>query len=780
MVMKMNKKLFSTLILVTLLASVLPSLPVMAPSDPGLVGRWHFDEGIGSNAVDSSGNGNMGTLSGGKFGNALSFDGVDDYISIGDMGLTGDWTIEFWTKIGTTVPLIQYPIGTGSGSDGYGAGIFVAFEWEGDKWGVYAGSSDWHDTVKGSQVFSNVWYHIAVVKSGTSYSLFLNGALQNTGTLEDIDISNLQIGRRSDPFGYFNGIVDEVRVSNYARYTASFTKPTSAYTLPESGTKGLWHFDESVVGSLAYDSSTNDNDGTIYGAKWAGPTWTSGVLYYGLHFDGVDDYVQIPDASALEPTTLTLECWVKSNNPGIYSHIVSKDLTTAFGASSYALYTGSTGGLYFYVKSPSGYALSANAGTGIWNGQWHHIAGTFDGNYPRLYVDGVEVTGPHGNADEIMYAGQGNLLIGKYSEVFTHPSYDFCFYGDIDESRLYDGVLEDYIIHAHSHLDYEPPVADANGPYIVIEGTAINLDASASHDPDGTIVSYNWDLDNDGSYDDATGESVSHSWDDNGVYTIGLEVTDNYGLTGTDQAIVTVLNVPPTVGVISGAPPTPIQVGTPVSLLAPFTDPGILDTHTANWDWGDGPALPGTVSETDGSGSVSGSHTYAEAGVYTVTLTVTDKDNGFGTSTLDGFIIVYDPTAGFVTGGGWIYSPASAYTPNIALEGKATFGFVSKYQKGANVPTGNTEFVFHAAGFKFKSTGYEWLVVAGSKAQYKGIGIINGVGGYGFMLTAEDNTKLGNPDTFRLKIWDVADDTVILYDNGAQTPISGGSIVVHK
>ena len=89
-----------------------------------------------------------------------------------------------------------------------------------------------------------------------------------------------------------------------------------------------------------------------------------------------------------------------------------------------------------------------------------------------------------------------------------------------------------------------------------------------------------------------------------------------------------------------------------------------------------------------------------------------------------------------------------------------------------------TQFIFHAASFKFKSTSYDWLVVAGAKAQYKGAGTINGAGEYGFMLTAEDNTKAGDADTFRLKIWDSSD--TIIYDNGSQQGIDGGSIVIHK
>ena len=86
-----------------------------------------------------------------------------------------------------------------------------------------------------------------------------------------------------------------------------------------------------------------------------------------------------------------------------------------------------------------------------------------------------------------------------------------------------------------------------------------------------------------------------------------------------------------------------------------------------------------------------------------------------------------------------------AYTSDPTLTGKATFGFVSKYQKGANVPTGNTEFQFKVADLNFKTTSYDWLVIAGSKAQYKGTGTINGTCEYKFMLTAID----GTPDESR-------------------------------
>jgi len=107
---------------------------------------------------------------------------------------------------------------------------------------------------------------------------------------------------------------------------------------------------------------------------------------------------------------------------------------------------------------------------------------------------------------------------------------------------------------------------------------------------------------------------------------------------------------------------------------------------------GDGSTSSGSVAENNGSGTVTGTHAYATAGVYTLSLTVTDRANVSGQSTYQ-YLVVYDPNGGFVTGGGWISSPASACKDTsicVDTTGKASFGFVSKYQKGANVPTGQT------------------------------------------------------------------------------------------
>ncbi|HEX2754371.1 MAG TPA: hypothetical protein VHM48_02850, partial [Candidatus Limnocylindrales bacterium] len=162
------------------------------------------------------------------------------------------------------------------------------------------------------------------------------------------------------------------------------------------------------------------------------------------------------------------------------------------------------------------------------------------------------------------------------------------------------------------------------------------------------------------------------------------------------------------------------------------------------------------------------------------------------TSTSEAQIVVfYDPSGGFVTGGGYIKheDPIGAANPNTpGVAGKDNFGFNAKYLKNATVPTGETEFQCKVCNLNFHSTSYDWLVITRLstttvKAQYRGLGTINGAAGYGFIVTVIDG---GQTDTARIRIWNTLTGATV-YDNEYPKPDSanpttitaGGNIVVH-
>ena len=157
---------------------------------------------------------------------------------------------------------------------------------------------------------------------------------------------------------------------------------------------------------------------------------------------------------------------------------------------------------------------------------------------------------------------------------------------------------------------------------------------------------------------------------------------------------------------------------------------------------------------------------FADSGVFMISVRGTDSAGNVSAEELLLFA-VFDPSGGFVVGGGWFNSPQGAYLADPLLTGRAHFGFVSRYNQGASVPEGQTQFRFKAGDMRFKSDSYQWLVVAHHKAQYKGVGTINDSENYGFMLTAIDEALTPSTDTdlFRISIWDEDNNDAIVYDN---------------
>jgi hypothetical protein len=178
-----------------------------------------------------------------------------------------------------------------------------------------------------------------------------------------------------------------------------------------------------------------------------------------------DSQVSVPDSATLEPGQVTVLAWVKHNgNPGNYKYILGKG-AQGCTASSYALTSSGTGGLSFYAFNGSAASVSPDPGAGIWNGQWHAVAGTFDGITVRLYVDGNEVGGGTPGAFSLAYdLTTDDLRIGNYP-LSNQCGSGFVWPGLIDEVRVYNRALAaNEIAHLHNPAHTTPPNLPAPGP----------------------------------------------------------------------------------------------------------------------------------------------------------------------------------------------------------------------------------------------------------------------------------------------------------------------------
>ena len=212
------------------------------------------------------------------------------------------------------------------------------------------------------------------------------------------------------------------------------------------------------------------------------------------------------------------------------------------------------------------------------------------------------------------------------------------------------------------------PVADANGPYTIGEGENVTLDGSGSNDTadGGTITNWDWDLNNDGTYGDVTGEKPDVPWStlesfdikDNGSFTIGLKVTDGGGETNTTTTTLNVNNVDPSATFSNGGAVDEGSAGS-VSFSAQ-SDPSSADTtagfkysydynNDGTWDAGNGLTYAGSVASA--SSTVAAGYLDDGNGSLTVKARIFDKDNGYTEYTTTITINNVDPSATFSNGG---------------------------------------------------------------------------------------------------------------------------------
>ena len=198
-----------------------------------------------------------------------------------------------------------------------------------------------------------------------------------------------------------------------------------------------------------------------------------------------------------------------------------------------------------------------------------------------------------------------------------------------------DGTTHELTIDTTPVLSVGPDQTAHEGQWVDLQASFVDTHPTDTHTAtidwgDGTPPSAGTVVETNG----FGAITASHNYVDNGIYTVTITITDSQGKVAQDTLTVTVLNVAPTV---DAGPDQTVNEGDSVSFVGSFTDPGVVDTHTFEWDFGDGMR----------AGTLTPNHAYTGDGTYTITLTVIDDEGGAGSDILTVVVTDHGPTAGF-------------------------------------------------------------------------------------------------------------------------------------
>ena len=402
----------------------------------------------------------------------------------------------------------------------------------------------------------------------------------------------------------------------------AYTAPSDAYGAAVAAADPLlfWRFAE-TSGSAVADSGPLGKPGTLSGSAVRGEAGAIADLdNASIRFT---NRAHVYDAQAqANPTKFSTEAWFKTTTTQ-GGRIVGFGNSTANTSTSYDRHTymQDDGRLVFGIYRGAEYRVTSS--TAYNDGQWHHVVSTLGDNGMRLYVDGVLVgTNPQVLPEN--YTGYwrvgGDNTWGSSSQTLI---------GSIDDVAVYGAPLDAQTVALHHALGTtgeEPNAAPTASFTTDVTNLGVAVDASASSDPEGTIASYAWAF---GDGETGTGRTTTHTYAAAGTYTITLTVTDNRGATAQTTRNVTV--APPVPNVAPVAAFSSAVDGLEVDFDASGSSDSDGTVASYAWDFGDG---------ENGTGRTT-SHTYAEAGSYSVKLTVTDDDGATGTVTHQ--VVVEEP-----------------------------------------------------------------------------------------------------------------------------------------
>jgi len=200
-------------------------------------------------------------------------------------------------------------------------------------------------------------------------------------------------------------------------------------------------FSENLVNisNKTYDRSPYGNDGTLEdmnnGNSSQNGTWTQGKYGYAMNFNGLDDTINISNDPSLDITnSITIEAWIKYQDVSIDARIIAKRSTT----DGYAIRIGNADDKLLFTLNGVDVSKSNSA---IPFDEWTHITATYDGNFSKIYINGIEEN--KSTYTDPIAINTRDLIIGNHGTLARH------FKGSIDEVRIYSRALASEEIRTH-------------------------------------------------------------------------------------------------------------------------------------------------------------------------------------------------------------------------------------------------------------------------------------------------------------------------------------------
>ncbi|MCX6162076.1 MAG: LamG domain-containing protein, partial [Ignavibacteriae bacterium] len=360
---------------------------------------------------------------------------LNSYVNIPDGTNLSNFTVEMWIKF-NSIPVDVNGVrifsrrGGGAFNDallldatnGPNRGKLYTYVW--DNSAKVVTSSTVVDTLR--------WYHVALVAaSNGQVKLFINGISEGTpvsiGQIQQVG-TFYRLSATDEPLPGVDAFIDELRISNIARYSSNFTPPAQQF-VTDANTRILYHFNEGI-GAITYDSSGNNINGTLNGATWSANVPSYGLVAYypfsgnaadssgnsnhgtvfnatltndrfgnpnsAYYFNGVSGYIQVTSSNSLKLTNnFTLSAYVyadtfKTGVP-VEQHGVISKINAGDWFGGYEMRTGA-------AENPSGnFEFTSNFGGNnvyITKGpylpkKWYLVTTTYDNVWLKLYVNGI-------------------------------------------------------------------------------------------------------------------------------------------------------------------------------------------------------------------------------------------------------------------------------------------------------------------------------------------------------------------------------------------------------